>query len=63
MAGVPARQIGWVCECGRRLNTTLQCECGDADETIDGVVEDFLFVRGSHLSLKICRKGKAIFCF
>ena len=29
MAGVPARQIGWVCECGRRLNEhTLSCECG-----------------------------------
>ena len=29
MAGVPARQIGWVCECGKRLNTdSLTCECG-----------------------------------
>lgn len=29
MAGVPARQIGWVCECGRRLdNATLSCGCG-----------------------------------
>lgn len=24
-AGVPARQIGWVCECGRRLNDTFKC--------------------------------------
>lgn len=29
MAGVPARQIGWVCECGERLNeATLKCDCG-----------------------------------
>ena len=29
MAGVPARRIGWVCECGRRLDEgTLSCPCG-----------------------------------
>lgn len=28
MAGVPARQIGWVCECGKRLDETLKCSCG-----------------------------------
>ena len=28
MAGVPAKQIGWVCECGKRLDDTLKCECG-----------------------------------
>lgn len=28
MAGVPARQIGWVCECGKRLDASLKCECG-----------------------------------
>ena len=28
MAGVPARQIGWVCECGRRLDDSLVCMCG-----------------------------------
>ena len=28
MAGVPARRLGWVCECGKRLNVTLQCDCG-----------------------------------
>lgn len=28
MAGVPARQIGWVCECGQRLDQTLKCPCG-----------------------------------
>lgn len=30
MAGVPAKQIGWVCECGERLSETLVCECGRA---------------------------------
>lgn len=28
MVGVPARQIGWVCECGKRLDDSLICECG-----------------------------------
>lgn len=28
MAGVPAKQIGWVCECGQRLDSTLRCKCG-----------------------------------
>lgn len=28
MAGVPARQIGWVCECGRKLDDSLACTCG-----------------------------------
>ena len=29
MAGVPARQIGWVCECGERLTDDLKCsKCG-----------------------------------
>ena len=25
VAGVPAVQVGWVCECGERLDETLQC--------------------------------------
>lgn len=28
MVGVPARQLGWVCECGKRLDETLKCSCG-----------------------------------
>ena len=28
VAGVPARQIGWVCACGHRLDDTLHCACG-----------------------------------
>lgn len=26
MAGVPAKQLGWVCECGNRLGTDLVCK-------------------------------------
>lgn len=26
MAGVPAKQIGWICECGERLNDNLVCK-------------------------------------
>lgn len=28
MVGVPARQCGWVCECGQRLDDSLHCPCG-----------------------------------
>lgn len=28
MVGNPARQIGWACECGRRLSPTSTCSCG-----------------------------------
>lgn len=28
MAGVPARQIGWMCECGERLGTGTERQCG-----------------------------------
>lgn len=27
MAGIPARQIGWVCECGNKLDAALECGC------------------------------------
>jgi acetyltransferase-like isoleucine patch superfamily enzyme len=33
VAGNPARRIGWVCTCGRRLPEALTCECGRAFET------------------------------
>lgn len=35
MAGVPARQTGWVCECGRQLDETLKCQCG-REYSLDG---------------------------
>lgn len=41
MAGVPAKQIGWVCECGEVLGEDLKCEkCGRAyTEEENGLVE------------------------
>lgn len=41
MAGLPAAQIGWVCECGCRLPETLVCsECGRKyEEHEDGLEE------------------------
>jgi UDP-2-acetamido-3-amino-2,3-dideoxy-glucuronate N-acetyltransferase len=35
MAGVPAKQIGWVCECGSRLSEKLNCSCG-RNYTLEG---------------------------
>lgn len=28
MAGIPAKQIGWVCSCGEVLDKSLSCSCG-----------------------------------
>ena len=41
MAGVPARQIGWICECGTILRNTLHCpDCGRKYvETEEGLKE------------------------
>lgn len=41
MAGVPARRIGWVCQCGQVLNDSLICErCGKRYK----IISDNLFV-------------------
>ena len=29
MVGNPARRVGWVCHCGKRLGDDLRCECGE----------------------------------
>ena len=39
MAGVPARQIGWVCECGKRLPDSLAYSCGRKYRQIDDRLE------------------------
>lgn len=41
VAGVPAKQIGWVCECGERLDDSLHCEKCERTyiETKIGLVE------------------------
>lgn len=37
MAGVPAKQIGWVCECGQPLKNSFTCaKCGRAYQINDG---------------------------
>lgn len=39
VAGVPAKHIGWVCECGHRLDASLLCtECGRKYEETDGTI-------------------------
>ena len=42
MIGVPARQVGWMCECGERLGHDLQChKCGRIYvEKENGLVEE-----------------------
>jgi UDP-2-acetamido-3-amino-2,3-dideoxy-glucuronate N-acetyltransferase len=39
VAGNPARQIGWACQCGERLPDDLMCAtCGNRyEETVDGL--------------------------
>jgi hypothetical protein len=36
MVGNPAKQIGWACECGRRLPPSSTCSCGRAYRDRDG---------------------------
>lgn len=37
MGGVPARRIGWTCECGAVLTDTLKCEkCGTTYRILEG---------------------------
>ena len=41
MLGVPARQAGWVCECGARLGPDLCCKgCGRHYETIGDTLKE-----------------------
>lgn len=41
MAGVPAKQIGWVCECGLPLKNGLNCEaCGRSYQLVNENLEE-----------------------
>lgn len=45
MAGVPARRIGWVCECGLKLDKSLCCSCGrkyreNADDSLNPIIQE-----------------------
>jgi UDP-2-acetamido-3-amino-2,3-dideoxy-glucuronate N-acetyltransferase len=35
VTGVPARPVGWVCVCGRRLPAHLHCDCGSSYHVVD----------------------------
>ncbi|KAF6587339.1 N-acetyltransferase [Paenibacillus sp. EKM211P] len=37
-AGLPAKQIGWVCECGSTLNTYYKCRCGRNYKLSEGLL-------------------------
>ncbi len=39
MLGVPARQVGWVCECGSRLEGLNCAECGRSYQLEDNVLK------------------------
>jgi UDP-2-acetamido-3-amino-2,3-dideoxy-glucuronate N-acetyltransferase len=38
VTGVPARPVGWVCTCGRRLPPHLRCACGSQYRLVDDAV-------------------------
>ncbi len=41
MAGVPARQVGWICECGMQLKNGRKCkDCGREYVLTDGKLEE-----------------------
>lgn len=37
--GVPARRLGWVCECGKRLDENFECSCGRRYKLVDEKLE------------------------
>lgn len=40
MLGVPAKQSGWVCECGNTLGENLQCSCGRRYQPCENGLEE-----------------------
>lgn len=36
VVGNPAKQIGWVCKCGKRLTKSMKCSCGLAYNLVEG---------------------------
>jgi UDP-2-acetamido-3-amino-2,3-dideoxy-glucuronate N-acetyltransferase len=42
VAGNPARRVGWVCQCGGRLDAELRCHCGQTyvERSGDGLAPD-----------------------
>ena len=35
VVGNPARRIGWVCECSKKLSAQLECVCGRRYRLVD----------------------------
>lgn len=52
MAGVPARQTGWVCECGKKLGRDLRCSCGRVYRLSGGILSQAAAEEAAHLSVK-----------
>lgn len=46
MVGVPAKQIGWVCECGKPLKDKMICECGRKYILADNQLQETLNKHG-----------------
>lgn len=42
VAGNPARQVGWVCRCGQRLDENRRCACGLSYVEVNGEVRPAL---------------------
>ena len=41
IAGVPAKQIGWACECGATLDDNLECtKCGRKYRMMEGIITE-----------------------
>lgn len=49
--GVPAKLVGWVCECGMRLNNSLSCMgCGrNYAEVTNGVIREITSIEGDNV--------------
>lgn len=41
VVGTPARQIGWICECGGRLDGEMRCRCGLVYRRVRSGVEPY----------------------
>lgn len=42
VVGIPAHQIGWVCECGTKLSEELICpECGRKYHKVNGILREY----------------------
>lgn len=60
MAGVPARQIGWVCECGQVLDAELHCpDCENQYELMENEGIRLLYTGRGYLDLYVVSEREA----